>query len=101
MLSLILLSFFRYWTSNQEAGGTFNAISIGNIYLTVLASKGHYHKIVLAEVLHCPILFTNLISASYLWKKGWYLHEDIEMLNRCDDNFQLVSIPIKNGLYVL
>lgn len=32
---------------------------------------------------------------------GWYLHRGIETLNRDDDNFELASTPILNGLYTL
>lgn len=47
------------------------------------------------------MLFTNLILASCLRKKGWYLHGDTETLNRCDNDFQLASTFIQNMLYVL
>ena len=85
----------------QGAGGTLTAIGVGDVHLTIQAPGGHYHDIVLTGVLHCPVLFTNLISASSLRKKGWYLHGGTETLNRCDDDFQLASTPIQNGLYVL
>ena len=85
----------------QGAGGTLSAIGIGDVHLTVKAPQGHYHDIVLTGVLRCPMLFTNLISASSLKKKGWYLHGGTETLNRCYDDFQLASTPIQNGLYVL
>lgn len=70
----------------QEAGGTLTAIGVGDVHLTVQAPGGH-HDIVLTGVLHCPILFRNLISASSLRKKGWYFHGGTETLNRCDNDF--------------
>lgn len=58
----------------QGAGRTLTAIGVGDIHLAVQALGGRYHDIVLIGVLHCPILFTNLISASGLGKKDWYLY---------------------------
>ena len=85
----------------QEAGGTLYVTGVGDVRLTVQAPEGHYHNIVLTGVLRCPMLFTNLISASCLRKKGWYLHGGTKTINRCNDDLQLAFTPIQNGLYVL
>lgn len=85
----------------QETGRTLTNIGVADIYLTIQAPKGHYYDIILIEVLHCPILFTNLILASYLQKKGWYLYKGTKTLNRCNNNFQITSTSIKNDLYIL
>lgn len=98
----------------QSWRGTLTAIAVGDILgadvkemgvasidegpedLTVQAPGAHYHDIVLTEgLLHCPILFTDLVSASSLWKKGWYYQGGTETLNRYDDDFQLASNLIR------
>lgn len=85
----------------QGAGGTFATIGIDNVKITVQAPRGHYHDIILLGVLYWPIIFTNWLSVSCLWKKGWYLYEGIKTLNSCNDDFELLSTPIHNGLYIL
>ena len=85
----------------QGAGGNLMAVGIGEVRLTVKSPDGRSREAVLHNVLHCPSLFTNLVSASCLRKKGWYLHGGTETINRISDNFQLASAPIQNGLYVL
>ncbi len=85
----------------QGAGGTLTAIYVGVIHLTIEAPGSHHHNIVLIDVLHCPILFTKLVSASHLRKKGLYFCRGSETVNRCDDDIQLAFTPIQNSLYVL
>lgn len=82
------------------AGHFLLPVLVMYIRLTVQAPEDHYHNIVLTGVLRCPMLFTNLFSASCLRKRGWYLHGATKTPNRCDD-FQLAFTPIQNGLYVL
>ena len=79
------------------AGHFLLPVLVMYIRLTVQAPEDHYHNIVLTGVLRCPMLFTNLFSASCLRKRGWYLHGATKTPNRCDD-FQLAFTPIQNGL---
>lgn len=98
------INFYKNYDVDQTMQGTsktFAAISVDSIKITIQAPRGHYHDITLLGVLHYPILFTNLLSVSYLQKKGWYLYGGTKTLNKCDDNFKLESTPIYNSLYIL
>ncbi len=92
---------FKFPKNVQGAGGNLIAVGIGEERLTVKSPDGRSREAVLHNVLQCPSLFPNLVSASCLRKKGWYLHGSIETINRMSDNFQLASAPIQNDLYVL
>ncbi len=85
----------------QGAGENLMAVGIDEVRLTVKSPDGQSQEAVLHNVLHCPSLSTNLVSASCLRIKRWYLHGGTETINRISDNFQLASAPIQNGLYVL
>lgn len=50
----------------QSAGKTFVITRVESIKITVQALKDHYHDIILSEILHYLILFTNLLSLNYL-----------------------------------
>ena len=93
--------FFDIDQVSQRGGEIFIIIGVNDIHLNVQVSGGHNHEIVLRRVLYYLILFTNLISASCLQKKGMYLYRGTETLKSCNDIFQLAFTPIKNGLYVL
>ncbi len=92
---------FKTSKNFQGTGGNLMAIGIGEVRLTVKSPDGQSREAVLYNVLHRPSLFTNLVSARRLRKKGWYLHGGTETINRISDNFQLASALFQNGLYVL
>lgn len=50
----------------QGAGETFAAIGVSSIKIAVQVPRDQYHNITLSGVLHCSILFINLLSVSYL-----------------------------------
>ncbi len=88
-------------TTIQGAGGTLSAVGIGNVPLTVETKNGTRNKIVLLGVLHVPGLFTNLVSGSQLFQKGFYLHGGDQTVNSLFDNTEIASAPIQDGLFVL
>ncbi len=77
------------------------AVKIGELRLTVKAPYDQSREAVLHNVLHYLSLFTNLVLASCLQKKKWYLHGDIETINRISYNLPLGPAAIQNGLHDL
>ena len=63
--------------------------------------NGIKNKIVFVEVLHVSGLFTNLVSRSQLFQKGFYLHSDDQTINCLLNNTDISSTLIQYGLFVL